>query len=440
MPGGAIHTGSSRPRATVLLTGLKGGTVRAVHHVGRTVGVLAFAAGVLVVGPLSGVSGASSTPTGTPIKIGYIADQTGTQASSGAGSQLGAQAYITAINKEGGYHGHPLQLISVDSASTASGAASAVNLLISDGVFAIITNTPFFFAGYQAAYKAGIPVIGATTDGPEWGQQPYTNMFNLRGGMNAAHVGLADIGSIPFLKSIGVKTVAGLAIGASPSSKQTIVDYKTAGALHGISMPYENLTLPFTPFDVTPLVLQVKDSGVQAVVCSCGISTYLNLITGLKQEGVHIKALVFGSVDTSLTASAAAEAASQGVYLFSGLPALNSSASLVFEHRLKAVDPAYKVGTYTKFDTGNAYFGVGLIDKGLQLTGKADPTTQEFISHLSKLKNWTADGLFANPVSYDHFGTSEPKYCEWVVQVKGKDFKMTNDGKQYCLATPASLK
>ena len=128
------------------------------------------------------------------------------------------------------------------------------------------------------------------------------------------------------------------------------------------------------------------------------------------------------------------------MYLFGGVPALTSAPSLVYENRLKAVDPSYKIGTYEKYDTLEAYLGAALIDKGLQETGSANPTAQEFISHLSKVTNWTADGLLANPISFDHFGTSESKYCEWVVQVKGKDFKTVNDGKQYCLTTPASLK
>ena len=414
--------------------------MRIIRHVGRSVGVLALVVGALVISPLSGVSGASSTPTGTPIKIGYIADQTGAEASTGSGSQIGVTAYIDAVNKDGGYKGHPLQLISVDDASTAAGAQTATNLLISDGVFAIISNSPFFFTGYMAAYKAGIPVIGATTDGPEWGEQPYTNMFNLRGGMDAAHVGLADIGSVPFFKSIGVKTVGGLAIGVSPSSKQTIEDFKVAAGEHGISMPYENLSLPFTSFDVTPLVLEVKNAGVQAVICSCAITTYLNIVTGLKQEGVHVKALVFNTVDPTIDTNPTYLAASQGAYLFGGMPPLTSQPSLTFEHALKAVDPSYKVGTYTKFDTVEAYLGAELIDKGLQLTGSANPTDQEFISHLSKLKDWTANGLLAYPDSFTHFGTSEPKYCEFVVQVEGKSFKSLNGGQQYCLATPAALK
>jgi branched-chain amino acid transport system substrate-binding protein len=402
--------------------------------------VLALAVGALVASSLVGVSGASSTPSGTPIKIGYLASETGFLAPTGQGTEVGVKAFITAINKEGGYHGHPLTLVVADDQSNGTGAQTGIKELISDGVFAIINNSSFFNQGNALTLAAGIPVMGATTDGPEWGQQPNTNLFNLHGGMDGAHEGLADIGSIPFLKSIGVKTLGGLAIGISPSSKQTIEDYKTAASQHGISMPYENLTLPYTPFDVTPLVLAIKSANVQAVVCSCAISTYLSLITGLKQAGVHDKALVLNTVDTTLVDTSAARAASQGYYLFGGLPSLSSASSLVFEDRLHAVDPAYKVGTYTQYDSVEAYLGASLIYKGLQLTGSANPTTQEWMSHVSKLTGWTADGLLAYPESFNHFGSSEPEYCEWVVQVHGSGFTSLNGGKQYCLATPSDLK
>src|SRR6516162_642305 len=64
-------------------------------------------------------SGASNgAATGTPIKIGFVTSVTGNASSTFNNSDIGAKAYFDAINKQGGFNGHPLQLITKDDAST----------------------------------------------------------------------------------------------------------------------------------------------------------------------------------------------------------------------------------------------------------------------------------------------------------------------------------
>ena len=43
-------------------------------------------------------------------------------------------------------------------------------------------------------------------------------------------------------------------------------------------------------------------------------------------------------------------------------------------------------------------------------------------------------------VSFNHFGTSEPSYCEFYVHVQGKAFVAVNSGKPFCMDVPANLK
>ena len=124
----------------------------------------------------------TATASKSPIKIGFVTSLTGNASSTFSNSATGAKAYFDAVNKQGGYNGHPIELVTEDDTSSTTGAASATKLLISQGVFAIISDSSYFFGGNKSAQQAGIPVIGSGFDGPEWGQQPNTNMFSFGGG------------------------------------------------------------------------------------------------------------------------------------------------------------------------------------------------------------------------------------------------------------------
>lgn len=394
----------------------------------------------VVLSPLGTPSGAT-TASGTPIAVGFVYPATGSLAASYLNAPDGLAAYFNAINKEGGYHGHPIKLITEDDQSTATGAQTAVNLLLSDNVTFIVNGSPFFFTIAKTVQEKGIPVIGALTDGPEWGEQPYTNMFDLRGGISPQHVGVGDVVGVPFFKYIGAKKLGGLAIGISPSAIATAQAIASVATSSGLDVAFENFNVPYGPYEPTTDILQMKGAGVQGVYCVCGASTYSALITNLRNESVKIHPLSFGGVDYTLFQSPTTSAAVQGAYYNSYFPPPDSNATAqLAEQRLAKTVPGFKVGQIPSYTVSGAYNSAQLVDKGLQLTGKSDPTPQEIIASLQKLKNWNADGLLPSPVSFTHFGTSEPKYCSWFVKGEGKGFVFLNGGKQLCVTTPANLR
>ncbi len=379
--------------------------------------------------------------TPTTIKIGFVTSATGVASSTFSTSAVGAKAYFDALNKQGGINGRQIQLVTEDDTSSPSGALTAVQLLLNQGVFAIISDSSFFFGAYRAAQQAGVPVIGSGFDGPEWGVQPNTNMFSFSGGMDPSHPELpAAIGASQLAKYLGVKNVGGLAYGISPSSTSSIKDMKTALQDLGITMGYENLSVNFGTTDVSTPVLAMKQAGTDFAVCSCVQSTVLALVTGLKQAGVGAKSLSLASADSTLFSTATAAQAAQGVYYSSIIPPLdtNSSASNTFQANLKAADPTYRSGTYPTFGVTDAYLAAILTAKGLQVAGQ-NPTRQSFITNLSKVTDFNADGLLPAPVNFNHFGTAEKSYCTWYVNVQGQNFASVNNGKALCGNVPSNL-
>jgi hypothetical protein len=180
-------------------------------------------------------------------------------------------------------------------------------------------------------------------------------------------------------------------------------------------------------------VLAMKAAGVNGAACSCVQSTNLALFTALTQAGLtNVKALSFSSADNSVFSNATAAAAAQGAYYPTQFPPLdlNNPATNTMIANLKAYDPSYK-GGYPSFGATGAYLAAELMIKGLQVAGQ-NPTRKSFITNLTQVTNWDANGLLASPVSFNHFGTSETTRCAYYVQVKGSAFVTINNGKPVC--------
>lgn len=382
----------------------------------------------------SGVGGNTSSAPGvskTQIKIGFITSETGVSASSTGDSVEGAKAYFNAVNAAGGIDGRQIQLVVADDESSPTGNATATRDLLSKGVFLIENVSVFTFGSYRITQQAGVPVTGGAFDGPEWGQQPNTNMFSYGGGTNGRTSN--NLETANFFKLVGATNVGGLAYGISPSSTQSIVDLKTALGKIGLKMGYENLSVPFGGVDLTSDILAMKAAGIDGAGCSCVQSTNLALFTGLKQAGLNIKAaLSFSSADSSLFDNPTAAAASQGAYYPTSIPPLdrNNAASNMVVANVKSADPNYK-GGYPSFGVTSVYLAAAVTVKGLEVAGQ-NPTRASFIKNLTAVTGWNANGLLAAPISFNHFGTSEPNICSWYVQVEGNVFKSINNGQPVC--------
>ena len=110
------------------------------------------------------------------ITIAYISSLTGPGAAEDASSPAGFDARIALQNAEGGIDGHKLVPLVVDDQTSPSAIATAVQDADSKA-FAIVSQSPLFFLAAKYPQQQGIPVTGSYSDGPEWGEQPYTNMF-----------------------------------------------------------------------------------------------------------------------------------------------------------------------------------------------------------------------------------------------------------------------
>ena len=193
--------------------------------------------------PSSTATPSSAAASPAPITIAYITSMTGPGAAEDASSPAGFNARIAMQNAEGGVDGHKLVPLVIDDQTSPSQIATAVQEADSKA-FAIVSQSPLFFLAAKYPQQQGIPVTGSYSDGPEWGQQPYTNMFAAdAGSVDSKYPVNTQAGN--FFKSHGAKVLGTYGYGISPSSsraaEQTAQSFQHAGGKVGVvdtSMPF----------------------------------------------------------------------------------------------------------------------------------------------------------------------------------------------------------
>ncbi len=392
--------------------------------VGIGLGSLVASATLTVVG--TGVASAAKSP----IVIGYISDLTGFASSTFADGVGGARARIDAQNAAGGVNGHQLKLVAEDDQSSPTiNNTAGQDLVENKGAFGIIDFSAFTFGGYKYLQQQGIPVTGGAFDGPEWAQEPNTNMFSYSALVDAP-VGSPPVyyGSTAFaqlLKGIGGTKVAGFAYGISQSSQQSVrVVYSGGKAVGGVSNCLQNFSVPFGGVDFTADALQIKSSGCNAVVGSFVDSSDVALAQAVKNAGINAKQVYFTGYDQGVIDSPTARAALNGTYEegTTNFTQPNSATKAMLDN-LKKYDKSY-TGGIPDLGLYGSYLSADLMIKGLQMAG-SNPTRSAFISKLRTLKSYDAGGILPTAVPMSGFGTSAivPKtLCYYFMQLKGTQF------------------
>ena len=178
---------------------------------------------ILSFGGMAGLSSdGANAATKAPITIAYICDCTGPGGPEDIGVMGAFRARIDQQNAMGGVDGHKISTLILDDQTSPTQDSTAVQDAVSHKVIGIVADTALFFSGAKYAQEAGIPVTGSFQDGPEWGEQPYTNMFaSDNGSVDPKYPVNNGIGK--FLVSKGGNVVATYGYGISPSSSRSAI-------------------------------------------------------------------------------------------------------------------------------------------------------------------------------------------------------------------------
>lgn len=380
----------------------------------------------------SAVAGAS----GAPITIGFISEFTGGASSQYVGAQYGVEARFDAQNAKGGVNGHHLNVVTVDDQSTPAGNQLAAEDLVQDkGVFAVIDDSTVVYGASVFLHQEGVPVVGYGNDGPEWGEQPYTNMFGLIPPSITPFNGITYgyNTDVVFLKSIGVTKLAIVSVNVPAAITAQISTMKEASQV-GIKNCYDNDSLPISDVDFTAVALSLKSSNCNGVILEGVPAQVVSLSEAIQQAGIKMKQFYY-TLTAQLLAEPAAHQALIGTY--AGLAGLSLVDPNAAQKAMLATIKKY-VPQFNETSDAAAFIGYEAADlmiKGLELAGK-NPTRQAFITNLRKVGTYTAGGILPPPgVTFQHFGTVGmlPKTdCSQFLIVTAKGLSAYENGKEIC--------
>lgn len=142
------------------------------------------------------------------IKIGSIHPLTGSMAYEGQAMVNAQQIAIDKINEEGGIHGRKLELVTVDSMGTSSGAANAALKLINRGVIALTGTYTSSSAQVvsRSAEKAEIPFVVTVASSDNLLSNGYQYTFRIQPSTTTFSKNFLEY--IDFIKTDDMKTVA----------------------------------------------------------------------------------------------------------------------------------------------------------------------------------------------------------------------------------------
>ncbi|ABW12632.1 ABC-type branched-chain amino acid transport systems periplasmic component-like protein [Parafrankia sp. EAN1pec] len=372
-----------------------------------------------------GSGGDAGAQGGKTYTIGVLADITGPAASGNETSVEGVKAGTYYAEREG----IKIKYIVADTATNPTTALSAAQKLVTqDHVFAVIAHSALAFAAAPYLTAQKIPVIGMPEDGPEWNTSE--NMFGITGLYPTGDV-TTTTGEI--FKKLGATTIAAIGYAVSPGSQVAAGLAAESAKAVGLKVGYLNTQLPFGGTDVGPVVLAMKEAGIDGFTAAVDPNTAFALIKGLRQQGVEIKAamLATGYGGDLVQAGPGALNDAQGVYFSLAYQPveMKTAATKQFQADLESAG----VTDEPTFAQYNGYTSVGLLVRGLKAAG-ANPTQASLITALTGIHDWDGLGMFGYKldINASEFGADGKGECLYIAKLEGDAFEPVQGALPLC--------
>ncbi|MDA8044292.1 MAG: ABC transporter substrate-binding protein [Actinomycetota bacterium] len=382
-----------------------------------------------VASPTTGSPGAGGSSGGRTYALGLMGDFTGAASADSKDMPLAAKARIGLAATQG----YNLKLYTADTQSTPAGALTAAQTLVEqDHVFAVIAISDLTFGAVSYLSSHGIPVLGASFDGSEWNTN--RNMFSVFG---FADYSKAETSIGQFFKRVGATTVGGIGYQIIPSSADAVKAVAPSAQAAGLKVGYINSQFPLGSTNVGPVVLALKQSGVDGVAMEIEQNSGFAIVAGMRQQGAPLKAAVYGAgygSDLLEAGPSALQQAQDGYFQMLYEPVeMHTKATENFQSALK------KYADYTQVPGLNeyvAYLSVDLFVTALQRAG-ANPTQASIINTLLGITNYDGAGLWGGhtlsmAMSDRGTGGAGAGNCIWFPQYKGNRFVVAANVNPVC--------
>jgi ABC-type branched-subunit amino acid transport system substrate-binding protein len=365
----------------------------------------------------SGSGGATGTAAATKtVTVGVLTDVTGPASSGNKTFVDGVKAGVVYASR----NGYTVKYVLADTATNpATALAAAQKLVTQDHVTAVLATSSLLFLTTNYLTAHNVPVIGVAADGPEWATSK--NMFGVTGELQQTKVA-TTLGKA--FQTLGVTNLAALGYSISPVSAEAAASGALAAETAGIKTGYLNAKFPFGSTDVGPVVLAMKDAGIDGLYPTVDPNTGFALISGLRDQGVNLKAALLptGYGGDLLQAGPGALNQAQGVYF--NLPYEPVEMKTAATRQLEADFASAKITMAPTFSSYNGYVATGLLVRALKDAGGA-PAQASLLTALSNIHDWDAMGLFGGhkvDINDRVNVVAGADNCAWIMKLEGRTF------------------
>ena len=380
---------------------------------------LACASGAVVAGP-----GSVASAAGSPITIALVTSLTGPGAPEFSTAPAGFIARIDQQNSNGGVNGHKLVPLVVDDQTT--NAPGAVQSAISKGAFGIVADSALFYSAAKYPQQQGLPVTGGYFDGPEWGEQPYTNMFSSDNGSVDPKYPV-NLNVAQFMRHHGGTVLGAYGYSVSASSSRAATGVSEAFQHLGGKVGVLDTSVPYGGVDFTADALVAKQKGVNAVFPTTNNDSNFALVTSFKQAGIKPKVVVLpAGYDPAIIGTPAWQEV-QGDYFLSQFRPFSApnAGTQEMQQALEKYEH-FSPSKFPNYSQYEAWTGADLMIKGLELAGKS-PTRAAVIKDLRGVKSYNANGLLPTSFNYSRiFGHNPSVQCSWFLKATEKGFALAS--------------
>ncbi len=267
-------------------------------------------------------------------------------------------------------------------------------------------------------------MTGDDSDGPEWGQKPYTNMFaSVYGSLNPSYPVNTLYGTV--LKKFGGTKLATYAIGISPDSVRANSDVSQAFDRVGGKTVVNDASVPFGSVDFTAAALTAKQQGADALWPNLDSASDVALTEAYEHAGIKLKvdALAAG-LSSSLIKSPAWPELQGVIFLDEVHPfQLPNAGTRQMQAALEKYDH-YSASDFPNFSESNTWLGADLMIEGIQRAG-SNPTRTGVIKAIRGIKSYNGNGLLPNTINFSTVFGHDLPICVWTLRAEKSGFVPT---------------
>ena len=362
-------------------------------------------------------TGSGSGLTGTPIKIGYIASESGPQAQNGIAAAGVAHAWQAYTNAHGGILGHPVDIVMTDSQNTVPGATSAAKSFLADSSIDAIMMTDLVAEGALNSTFANTPVAVLSGGGSSdifWSHVPGA---------------FQDVsGSDYTIKAYVDQAKAG---GATKFGWAACAEVAVCAANGGIAMKYASSIglqaegvqqFSASASDYTAQCLAFIDKGTDSIAFNIGYPVGQRVATNCIQQGYKGAFSVMNSGFDQKTFSGVS--GFKGVGSSNGFPWWSTNPAVqTYVSAMKQYSPST---TYSSGNSTSIWSTFELLKKALENTKPTTINRQTVMDAMYSIKNETLGGLLPQPITYTKGKPSTPVGCSWFFKFNAGDANPTS--------------